>query len=69
MRWNVANAVLERRGNAVSITKATAVGSGKIDGVAAMLNAAAACVAKAEKDKPSVYDQRAREGRPLLLMI
>lgn len=56
LRWNVANAVLERRGNAVSITKATAVGAGKVDGVAALLNAAAACISRTEQDQPSVYE-------------
>jgi hypothetical protein len=47
-----------RRGNALSISKETAVGAGKIDGVAAMLNAAAACLAKAAMDVPSVYETR-----------
>jgi phage terminase large subunit-like protein len=45
LRWNMGNAVVTRVGNARSITKATAVGAGKIDGVAALLNAAAACLA------------------------
>jgi phage terminase large subunit-like protein len=58
MRWNVANSVVTRAGNAISISKATAVGSGKIDGVAALLNAAAACVSRADQDKPSVYESR-----------
>jgi len=69
LRWNVANAVVERRGNAVSLTKATAVGSGKIDGVAALLNAAAACVSRADKDRPSVYDERAARGLPVFLSV
>jgi len=42
LRWNVGNAVVERRGNAVSISKATVVGAGKIDGLAATLTAVAA---------------------------
>ena len=42
LRWNVGNVVVERRGNAVSIGKATVVGAGKIDGVAATLTAVAA---------------------------
>jgi phage terminase large subunit-like protein len=42
LRWNVGNAVVERRGNAVSISKATIVGAGKIDGLAATLTAVAA---------------------------
>jgi phage terminase large subunit-like protein len=58
LRWNVANAVLTRAGNAPSISKATAVGSSKIDGVAALLNAAAACVSRADQDKPSIYESR-----------
>jgi phage terminase large subunit-like protein len=45
MRWNMGNAVVTRVGNARSVTKATAVGAGKIDGVAALLNAAAAYLA------------------------
>lgn len=45
LRWNVGNAVITRAGNALSISKATAVGSGKIDGVAAMLNAVASYLA------------------------
>jgi phage terminase large subunit-like protein len=58
LRWNVGNSVLTRKGNALSISKETAVGAGKIDGVAAMLNAAAACLAKAGVDVPSVYETR-----------
>lgn len=42
LRWNIGNAVVERRGNAVSISKATAIGAGKIDGLAATLTAVAA---------------------------
>ena len=42
LRWNVSNAVVERRGNAVSISKAVIVGPGKIDGLAATLTAIAA---------------------------
>jgi phage terminase large subunit-like protein len=48
MRWNIFNAVLTRRGAAVSISKSSVVGSDKIDGVAALLNAAAAHLRKAE---------------------
>lgn len=58
LRWNVGNAVLERRGNAVSISKATAVGAGKIDGLASTLTAAAVLLSRAEKDIPSVYETR-----------
>jgi phage terminase large subunit-like protein len=54
MRWNVGNAVVTRSGNAASVSKATAVGAGKIDGVAAMLNAVAANLANPEDI--SVYD-------------
>jgi phage terminase large subunit-like protein len=69
LRWNIANAVVTRQGNAVSISKATAVGSGKVDGVAALLDAAAACIARAEEDKPSVYDGRVVRGeKPLLIL-
>ena len=42
LRWNLGNVVVERRGNAVSIGKATIVGPGKIDGIAATLTAVAA---------------------------
>jgi phage terminase large subunit-like protein len=58
MRWNIGNATVTRQGNATSISKATAVGSGKIDGVAALLNASAAYLAKAGQERPSVYEQR-----------
>jgi phage terminase large subunit-like protein len=49
LRLNVGNAVVSKVGNARSISKATAVGSGKIDGVAALLNATAACIAREAK--------------------
>jgi phage terminase large subunit-like protein len=55
LRWNVGNAVVTRQGNASSITKATAVGGGKIDGLAATLNAAAAMIVVPEPVR-SVYD-------------
>ena len=45
MRWNIGNAIVTRIGNARSVSKATVVGAGKIDGVAALLNAAAAYLA------------------------
>jgi phage terminase large subunit-like protein len=41
-RWNIGNVTVTRRGNAVSISKDTIVGSGKIDGVAAILTGVAA---------------------------
>jgi phage terminase large subunit-like protein len=63
MRLNIGNATVTKQGNATSISKATAVGSGKIDGVAAMLNASAACLARAG-DGRSPYD----DGRPLLVV-
>jgi phage terminase large subunit-like protein len=56
LRWNVANAVVTRRGNACEISKATAVGAGKIDGLAALFDAGAACVSRADKDEPSCYE-------------
>jgi phage terminase large subunit-like protein len=42
LRWNMGNVVVTRRGNAVTISKATVVGAGKIDGVAAILTGVAA---------------------------
>jgi phage terminase large subunit-like protein len=42
LRWNLGNVVVERRGNALAISKATIVGPGKIDGLAATLTAVAA---------------------------
>ena len=42
LRWNLGNVVVERRGNALAISKATIVGPGKIDGIAATLTAVAA---------------------------
>jgi phage terminase large subunit-like protein len=62
LRWNVGNAVVTRSGNAVSISKATVVGVGKIDGVAALLNAVAACLASPESDSPYA------DGRSLLIV-
>lgn len=53
LRLNIANSVVTKAGNARSISKATAVGSGKIDGVAALLNASAACLARAAKPEPT----------------
>jgi phage terminase large subunit-like protein len=53
LRLNVGNAVVTKVGNARSINKATAIGSGKIDGVAALLNAAAVCLARAVKREPT----------------
>lgn len=55
LRWNLGNAVVERRGNAVSISKATIVGAGKIDGVAATLTAAAVFLDAASKADDKVY--------------
>ncbi len=54
LRMNVGNAVVTKMGNARSISKATAVGSGKIDGVAALLNASSACIARAAKPEPNI---------------
>ncbi len=56
LRWNVHNCVVTRSGNAVAISKSASVGPGKIDGVAALLNAVAACLASAEKDVPFLYE-------------
>jgi len=56
MRWNIGNAVVTRNGNASSISKQTVVGAGKIDGVAALLNAVAALLARASVDVPSIYE-------------
>jgi phage terminase large subunit-like protein len=58
LRWNVGNAVVERRGNALAISKATSVGAGKIDGLAAVLTAAAAALSRADIDALSVYETR-----------
>ncbi len=65
LRWNIGNAHIERRGNAISLTKATVVGSGKVDGCAALLNAAACCISRMDKDQPSVYESR---GLVILVM-
>ena len=54
MRWNIGNAIVTRVGNARSVTKQTAVGSGKIDGTAALLNAAAASLAAPAPVKPQL---------------
>lgn len=62
MKWNIGNAVVTRQGNASSISKATAVGSGKIDGIAALLNAAAAYLAIAGTEAPYA------DGRGLLII-
>jgi phage terminase large subunit-like protein len=64
MRWNVGNAVVTRQGNAYSLAKATAVGAGKIDGVAALLNAAAASISQAGQDAGGIY----ADGRGLLIV-
>ena len=69
MRWNVGNAVVTRHGNALAISKATAVGSGKIDGVAALLNAVGACISRSDADRPSVYEERAAKGLPMFIQI
>jgi phage terminase large subunit-like protein len=57
LRWNIGNVVMTRQGNAVSISKAWVVGAGKIDGVAAMLNAVAACISDPEEEV-SVYETK-----------
>jgi phage terminase large subunit-like protein len=64
LKWNVTNAIVTRRGNAFEISKATAVGSGKIDGVAALLNAAAALLTATSADDNSPY----ADGRGLLIV-
>lgn len=64
MRWNVGNAVVTRQGNAISISKATAVGAGKIDGVASLLNAVAASLSQAGRDGGAIYS----DGRHLLVL-
>lgn len=69
LRWNVANSVVTRQGNAISINKSTVVGAAKIDGVAALLNATAACVSRLEQDQPSVYDERVAQGRNPFLIV
>ena len=69
LAWNVGNAHCERRGNATSVTKATVVGSAKIDGLAALFTAAAVCIARSELDQPSVYDERARRGERAFLIV
>lgn len=55
LRWNLGNATVTRQGNAVSISKATSVGAAKIDGVAALLNAAAAAISQAGQDAVGIY--------------
>jgi phage terminase large subunit-like protein len=68
MALNVFNAVLTRgRANSVSISKASVVGSDKIDGVAAMLNAVAAHLAKAGDDV-GLYMNQDGSVRPLLYL-
>jgi phage terminase large subunit-like protein len=61
LRWNVSNVTVTRQGNAVSISKATAVGAGKIDGVAALLNAVACSISQAGQDAIGIYS----DGRGL----
>jgi phage terminase large subunit-like protein len=63
-RWNIGNAVVTRQGNATSISKATAVGAGKIYGVVSLLNAVAAYLVQAAKDAEMPYS----DGRPLLII-
>ena len=65
MRWNIFNAVLTRRGAAVSISKSSVVGSDKIDGVAALLNAAAAHLAE-QNDDVGLYMEQDGGARPML---
>ena len=67
MRWNIFNAVLTRRGPAVSISKSSVVGSDKIDGVAALLNAAAAHLAK-QNDDVGIYMEQNGGVRPMLYL-
>ena len=67
MRWNIFNAVLTRRGAAVSISKSSVVGSDKIDGVAALLNAAAAHLAK-QNDDVGIYMEQDGSVRPMLYL-
>ena len=64
MQWNIGNAVVTRNGNAVSISKATVVGAGKIDGVAAMLNAVAGCLSRATIDGHGPYS----DGRGMIIL-
>jgi phage terminase large subunit-like protein len=54
LHWNILNAVATRHGNGVSITKETAVGGGKVDGVMALLNAITAynLSVRAEEEAP-----------------
>ena len=67
MRLNIFNAVLTKRVNSVSISKSSAVGSDKIDGVAAMLNAATAHIAK-QNDDVGLYMNQDGSVRPLLFL-
>ena len=67
MRLNIFNAVLTKRVNSVSISKSSAVGSDKIDGVAALLNAATAHLAK-QNDDVGVYINQDGSVRPLLYL-
>jgi hypothetical protein len=53
--------------NSVSISKSSAVGSDKIDGVAALLNAATAHLAK-QNDDVGVYMNQDGSVRPLLYL-
>jgi phage terminase large subunit-like protein len=58
LRWNIGNSVVTRHGNSFHLSKATAVGAAKVDGAAALLNAVAVCLARAEEDQPLVYESR-----------
>jgi phage terminase large subunit-like protein len=67
MRLNIFNAVLTKRVNSVSISKSSAVGRDKIDGVAALLNAATAHLAK-QNDDVGIYMNQDGSVRPLLYL-
>jgi hypothetical protein len=55
------NAVITRAGNGFSVSKKTTVGAGKIDGVAAMLNAVQCCASSAGNEI-SIYVSGERDG-------